>query len=51
MWFQVKDTTTPDQSRPGSNGNVGILQTPQINLTHRWDPNRYYLSGSEWTWE
>ena len=22
-----------------------------IDLTHRWDPNRYYYSGSKWIWE
>ena len=23
----------------------------QIDLRHRWDPNKYYDPGSEWTWE
>ena len=23
----------------------------KIYLIHRWDPNRYYHSGSEWAWE
>ena len=23
----------------------------QFYLTHGWDPNRFYYSESEWTWE
>ena len=23
----------------------------QIYLTHRWDPNKCYHLGSEWTWQ
>ena len=29
----LTDTTTLDQSRPGSNGNVRVLHTPQISRT------------------
>ena len=28
-----------------------ISTMKQIYLSKRWDPNRYYHSGSEWNWE
>ena len=28
-----------------------LIVFKQLYLTHRWDPNRYHHSGSEWNWE
>ena len=31
--------------------SYGTIIFKQIYWTHKWDPNRYYHSKAEWTWE
>ena len=35
VWFQI------------TTNNNSLLTFEQFYLTHRWDPNKYYQSGSE----
>ena len=41
VWYAIKPTNQP----------IDINRFQLIYLTHRWDPNRYYLPGSKWTWD
>ena len=60
----VSGTTTPGQSRPWSNGNEGVLDTPQISRTGASSSDAVYcqtqhssayypidVTFSESTWE
>ena len=67
VWCHIQDTRwggvlTPQQRcsrcilKPQLTGPCGINYShiiiyEQIYRTHRWDPNRYYQPGSEWTWK
>ena len=51
IWLKygtLTGTTIPIQSRPGSNGNKVVLQTPQISKTGTSPPDavQYYLEES-----